>query len=277
MAEGDQAGPSGRDTLRIFTLLVVAFGSAAAGFLLVTRLFGPAPGEGGADAAPPPAPIDGGIADAGGLLPPAVPVERPDVTLGEPFYFRCWETAEEVDGGLRRRSECGRLPPLERLIASRLGEARGCRDRSTRPVAEGTVSLAVDAHFGEKRLRIWSGRSSTLENAAEVATCLRRELEDYDISPWLHRYERYTVFFTLVYGGEASAGDAGAPDAGTAVRVVLDRVRLRESPEHGRILARLRRGETVFVLERGDGWFRVRTADGREGWIYEPAITGESE
>lgn len=272
---GDGSTRSRGAWVRIATLVVVAAGSAAAGFFGVVALAGGARrARGGEDAsvAPPAEAPDGDreAADAGPAEEaPAAPGGR--VAVGEPFYFRCWS---EADAGPLTEGQCGSLPPLERLVASRLELAERCREQSSQPVAEGVVSLGVDADFGSGRLRLWSGPSSTLTNAEEVVSCIRRGFEDVSIEPMRHRLVRYTIFFPISYGAEAEA-EAAPADGGQMVRLVLDRVRLRESPERGRIMARLRRGELVTIVERREGWIRVRTADGREGWVFEPAITGE--
>jgi hypothetical protein len=280
MAEGGQPAKRASDAARIAALLLVATGSAVAGFLDVVDLdrgrgeteLGAGEGPGMSDAL---SRSDGGGEDGGAAEPPADeggPAPAGDVALGEPFYFRCW--GDEADAGPLGEAECGRLPPLERLVASRVGRAQECRDRSSRPVARGVLSLAVDADFGSGRLRFWSGPSSTLENADEILACLRRDLEDTSLETMRHRWQRYAVFFPLRFGTPEE--DASPGDAGQSTRILLDRVRLRDRPESGRVVARLRRGETVEVLERAAGWVRIRTADGREGWVFDPAITGDA-
>ena len=48
----------------------------------------------------------------------------------------------------------------------------------------------------------------------------------------------------------------------------------REAPgTKGRIVAVLRKGTRIDVLEERDQWYRVRLADGREGWVAESVAT----
>lgn len=277
MAEGGQARLGADTWARIACLLVVAFGAAAGGFLLVTTCGGGRLAGGPSTAREAREP-DGRAEDGGGAASDEGEAEdaapsTPRVTLGEPFYHRCWSEGE-ADAGSVEGDRCGRLPPLERYVASRISLAERCRDQSSRPVAEGSLSLGVELDFASGRLRTWSGPSSTLENAQEVATCIRRGLDAEVTEAWPHRFARYRVFFTFRFGEEV---EAAAADAGAPTRLKLDRVRLRERPEKGRILARLREGELVYELEHEGGWVRIRTADGREGWVFEPAITGETE
>jgi uncharacterized protein YgiM (DUF1202 family) len=52
----------------------------------------------------------------------------------------------------------------------------------------------------------------------------------------------------------------------------------REAPgTTGRILAVLRKGTRVDVLEARNQWYRVRLADGREGWVAESVTTTTPE
>jgi uncharacterized protein YgiM (DUF1202 family) len=52
----------------------------------------------------------------------------------------------------------------------------------------------------------------------------------------------------------------------------------REAPgTRGRILAVLRKGTRVDVLEARSQWYRVRLADGREGWVAESVTAAAPE
>jgi len=198
----------------------------------------------------------------------------PAVKMGDPFYYQCWDQGS--DKALENEA-CERLRPLERLIASRVGEVVRCRDRLDEPNATGMLSLAVDITFepesgkakgGAKgKVRYWAGRSTTLKGAEAIITCVRRELEEMPLHAVKHKRQRYKIFFPIEFA------TAPAKGAGTPVELVLDRVRLRREPVKGKIVARLRRGEPVRVFEVRDGWARIRTVDRREGWVFGEAIT----
>jgi uncharacterized protein YgiM (DUF1202 family) len=61
-----------------------------------------------------------------------------------------------------------------------------------------------------------------------------------------------------------------APQATRALFIRRARANFRATPgTNGRIVAVLRKGTRVEVLEARNQWYRVKLADGREGWIAE--------
>ncbi|HZP43941.1 MAG TPA: SH3 domain-containing protein [Candidatus Binatia bacterium] len=69
--------------------------------------------------------------------------------------------------------------------------------------------------------------------------------------------------------GAALAALAFFAGATEAAMTVKDRARFREGPSvAGRLLGVLDPGTTVDVLEDRDGWKRVQTPDGREGFVW---------
>lgn len=50
-------------------------------------------------------------------------------------------------------------------------------------------------------------------------------------------------------------------------RVARGRARLRDAPGRGEVLTMLRRDEVVWPFAWREGWVRVRTLEGREGWM----------
>lgn len=284
--------------LKIVGLLLVAPASAAIGFFAVVYAEDPsfliAGGETdtAVDAG---AVIDGGpsIGEGGqGTQASSDGVDglalrtAPTVTMGEPFYFRCWDAGSETP---LNEDACDRMRPLERVVASQLGVVIKCYERLDRPDSKGILSLALDVDFGEGsvagdagqepgkgskggqegKVGFWSGRSTTLEGAETIITCLRRKLDSLPLEGIRHRRQRYTIFFPIEFSGDES------PAKGRSVELILDRVRLREAPVKGKILARLKRGEPILLFEVREGWAKVRTSDGREGWIFLEAITSQ--
>lgn len=74
-----------------------------------------------------------------------------------------------------------------------------------------------------------------------------------------------------------SAGESANSDSGSAQQVKVANTGgigavLRASPPRGPSVGALRDGQTLDVLGRqdvaGDTWVHVRTADGKEGWVY---------
>jgi len=79
--------------------------------------------------------------------------------------------------------------------------------------------------------------------------------------------QRCAVFIALLGAlSIAYAGAAGAEEI-WAVGAPLE---LRSGASLGhRVLASITPGERLDVLQKGDGWVRVRTAAGKEGWVME--------
>ncbi len=59
-------------------------------------------------------------------------------------------------------------------------------------------------------------------------------------------------------------------ESARAVFIKTSLANFRAAPgTSGRIVAVLRKGTRVDVLEARNQWYRVRLADGREGWVAE--------
>ncbi len=66
--------------------------------------------------------------------------------------------------------------------------------------------------------------------------------------------------------GESTAG-AEAPSE-PYVRVITDGLNLRSRPAtNAEVIKKLPAEERLELLERGSGWYRVRDAEGAEGWV----------
>ncbi|MBI2896974.1 MAG: hypothetical protein HYY06_25680 [Deltaproteobacteria bacterium] len=210
------------DRIRPVPLVGVALGSLAAGFLVVwalghsaaegpgapdrarlqaprkarpraARLVSPAPEEPPAAEAPGPA-----ATGAPGPPEPAAPASPEPassgapapagVTLGQAFYFRCWEAGHDdpVEG------ECDELPALEERVREQLGEIATCASGSS-----GTLSIGLEVQFASRRTRWWSGRSTTITPVEPLIQCVRARLADTNVEGIEHRYQKYTLFLPV--------------------------------------------------------------------------------
>jgi uncharacterized protein YgiM (DUF1202 family) len=61
--------------------------------------------------------------------------------------------------------------------------------------------------------------------------------------------------------------------------VISERLAVRSEPKkNSEAVAELRKGESVEVKEQGsNGWVRVATREGKEGWVYGGSLTGFPE
>lgn len=222
------------------------------------------------------APID--EADAPAEVPPG---RTPDgVALdGSAFYLKCWDK----DGAETPGASCDKLTVLEKRFSTRLYVVDKCKKQHTKAGATGKFSLGVEVDFDNSSLSFWNGASSTLENAANVATCLRSELNGLPIHSVEHKFSRYRVFFTVVFGDEKATssakassktgGNAARLSKGKLVNVVMDRVRVRTSPKDGDVIGKISSGNQVKLLKKKGDWCQVLTPNNNEGWMICEALS----
>jgi hypothetical protein len=257
---------------------------------------------GGYGAAPAPAPAQGGeqVAAAGaaseGDAPPEVPPGKtPDGMLldGDAFYFKCWDDA----GVERKGSDCDRLDTFEKRFSTRLYVVDKCRVEGASASAEGKLSVASEVDFQAGKVSFWNAPSSDLPNAAKIGTCLRGALAGLPIQGVEHKYARYRVFFTVLFGKAAlkkagaekkvedkesakagdkaedkKAGDKPPPGKGKLVEVKKDNVRVRKTPVDGEVIGKIGQGNQVRLLKQKEGWCQVVTPSGNEGWMICDAL-----
>ena len=281
--------------LRVIGLLVVATSSSFLGYWLVVGDDGPgfssfSGSTSSSDASPTDATSSSDGGAEGGLATkttsPAedlgIPVidgrtirPTPPLSMGDRYYWKCYPSGETK---ALLEDACPPMRPFERLFTSKLGALTRCYQRLDERET-GTLSLAVDVDFGEPtktgeetsgpreaKLKFWSGRSTTIENHDALISCLNNRLGKVDFRGDRHDMQRYVMFFPIEFEEPSSEG-------GTPVELVLDRVRLRREPVKGKVVARLAQGEPIRVFEIENDWARVKTLDGREGWLFAEAIT----
>jgi hypothetical protein len=217
------------DRIRPLPLLGVAVGSLVVGFLLVYALgqsAAEAPGQhraasprapatpeapprpaaiepGPAAAAPPPAAPPTAAAPGTPSSPATPPTETPQVptppaqgaasargsTVGEAFYFRCWEAGQSEPAP---EGTCDRLPELERRIAAQLPELEACASGTA-----GTLSLGIEVQLRAKLATYWAGRRSTITPVEPVIACARTRLADTNLEGLEGRFRKYTLFLPI--------------------------------------------------------------------------------
>jgi hypothetical protein len=262
---------------------------------------GPAPAAGGYEpvggygAAAAPAEGDEQAAAAGaaseGDAPPEVPPGKtPDGMLldGDAFYLKCWDDA----GVERKGADCDRLDVFEKRFATRLYVVDKCRVEAASASAEGKLSVAAEIDFQSSKVSFWNAPSSDLPNAAQIGSCLRGALSGMPIQGIEHKFARYRIFFTVLFGKVAAkkaaadkkveekavdkAGEKteGKPPAGKGklVEVKKDNVRVRKAPVDGEIIGKIGQGNQVRLLKQKDGWCQVVTPSGNEGWMICDAL-----
>ncbi|MCP4676564.1 MAG: SH3 domain-containing protein [Deltaproteobacteria bacterium] len=246
---------------------------------------GYAPSGSGGGYAPQPAAnqVDTGQKSDGfheGEAPAEVPPGRtPDGVAadGAGFYLKCWdENGAELPG-----ESCDRLKVLEKRFSTRLYVVDRCKKKQIGDKAEGKLSLGVEVDFGKMSLSFWNGASSNIEGAGKIATCLRTELAGLPIRGFDHKYQRYRIFFTVLFGKAAEKASAKTPTSaasappkgkGKLVNVVKDRVRVRKTPVDGDIIGKISAGNQVRLLDKKAGWCHIITPNNNEGWMICDAL-----
>jgi len=295
------------DRAEIVKVLVLALVSFSAGFALVFLFLRPSSGpdeeptpdvEGAAlegepapieRYAPDPSPADvaqegpGSGADEGaapheGDAPPEVPPGRTPEGVamdGGAFYLKCWD----ADGVEHDGEECDRLEVLEKRFSTRLYVVDECRVSKAGEGAHGKLSLAVEVDFADMSLSFWNGASSNLEGAARVATCLRTGLAGLPLHSVDHEFQRYRVFFTILFGkpAEKLKEEEKAPSRfvtgkGRLVDVEWDHVRVREKPVDGEVIGKISSDSQVRLVGQEAGWCHIITPNDNEGWMTCDAL-----
>lgn len=207
--------------------------------------------------------------------PEVAPGRTPDgVTIdGDAFYLKCWDrSGTELPG-----TSCDRLKILEKRFSTRLYVVHKCKEQSAGAKAEGKLNLGMEVDFVAMSIRFWNGASSDLPEGGKVATCLRDELAGLPLSSINHEYDKYRIFFTVLFGtgaGEAPrTKEVAAKKDGKLLKVVKDRVRVRKTPLDGDVIGTISTGNQVERLEKKGDWCRVLTPNGNEGWMICDALS----
>ncbi len=223
-------------------------------------------------------PQGAGMADEASAPAEVPPGKTPEnVALdGSAFYLKCWD----AKGGEIAGSSCDGLRVLEKRFSTRLYVVDQCKIKHSGEKAEGKLSLGMEVDFANQSLSYWNGASSTLENAASVAKCLRTELNGLPIHSVEHKYLKYRIFFTVLFGkSSAKATTSAAPSApskevkGPTRNVIMDRVRVRRTPVDGEIIGKISSGNQVKLLEKKGAWCRILTPNNNEGWMTCEALS----
>jgi hypothetical protein len=175
--------------------------------------------------------------------------------------------------------ECGKVA-FDELAKKHLDELARC------PSAiglEGVVTVAVELNFEKNQLDVQGVKkksdvpSSTLNG---VVRCAGDAFKTLELEGIPHTHLRYTLHYELSFyppGKEPPAPvDPGAPPAdadpglGTAT-VQWEKALIRETPDEGKVVARLPQGTRVKLLEQKDDWYRIESSKAK-GWVYRQAI-----
>lgn len=148
--------------------------------------------------------------------------------------------------------------------------------------ASDTLSIGFELDFEKKALSdVFAGKSTTFpkDKAHALVDCARKEFESVRLEGLDHEHPRYTAFYFIEFvppgtvvdtpgaAAEETAEASGLATIGWDVAVV------REEPDDGKILTRLRYGTRVVVTARRGKWYEVKyDAKGTKGWVHRNAL-----
>ena len=214
-----------------------------------------------------------------GDAPAEVPPGRtPDGVAidGDAFYLKCWDS----EGQEKKGSDCDKLEVFEKRFSTRLYVVDECRITEAGSGAQGKLSVAAEVDFAKGSVSFWSGASSEIKSASQIGSCLREKLAGLPIDGVDHRYDRYRVFHTVLFGKAAEkAAEPDAPSApaagkakGRPVNVIKDRVRVRKAPVDGDVIGKISTGNQVRFIKKQGAWCNIVTPNDNEGWMICDAL-----
>jgi len=195
------------------------------------------------------------------------------VNIGDLQVFACRDSKD------KKLKDCDKVG-FDALARGRLSALASC---DAAKGAKDTLSIGFELDFEQKAIaQIFSGKSSTFskEKAARLVECATKEFESVRLDDLDHEHKLYTVFYfvefvppgTVTKAPEAAAEDETSEASGLAT-VGWDVAVVRDEPETGKILTRLRFGTRVVVTSRRGKWYRVKyDAKGTLGWVHRNAL-----
>ena len=154
--------------------------------------------------------------------------------------------------------------------------------------ASETLSLGFELDFDKKAVTdVFAGKSTTFpkDKAHALVDCARKEFESVRLAGIDHEHSSYTAFYfiefvppgTVTEPAVAASAASGAveqtAEASGLATIGWDVAVVRDQPEDGKILTRLRYGTRVIVIARRGKWYEVKyDAKGTKGWVHRNAL-----
>ncbi len=215
---------------------------------------------------------------AAASAPPAAASAAPARTTEETLKVSPMQVSACRDGK-KKRKDCDCIGvddrarvPLQALAACE--DARGASE---------TLSIGMEIDFGKKAVTdVFPGKSTTFpkDKAHALVDCVKPGLEGLSLDGVDHEHDRYTIFYFVEFvpPGTAVTAPAVAPEEATAgasglATVGWDVAVVRDQPDDGKIIARIRYGTRVVVTARRGKWYEVKfDGKGTEGWVHGNAL-----
>ena len=184
------------------------------------------------------------------------------------------------DEGGKKLKECDKVP-FDTVARARLGALARCEAAAG---AADMLSIGFELDFSKKSVvDVFAGKSTTFskEKTRGLVDCAQKEFASVTLDGLDHEHERYTAFYFVEFlppgAAEKPAAEGSAPEetqaASGLATVAWDVAVVRDTPEEGKILTRLRFGTRVVVTGRRGKWYEVRfDAKGQKGWVHRNAL-----
>lgn len=185
-----------------------------------------------------------------------------------------------VEGCGKKEKDCGKVT-FDKTAKARLSELARC------PAAiglDGKMSLGIVLNFEKNEVTVEGEKKKSglpSDTIRGVVTCAIKELKGVELEKIPHQHAKYSLVYDIEFyppgkAPAASSGDKGgdtpADDKSIGrATVAWEKALVRESPEEGKIVARLPQGTRVKLLEEKGDWFRIESSKGK-GWVYRQAI-----
>lgn len=188
-----------------------------------------------------------------------------------------------VDGCRNKKNDklddCGKLA-FDKHAKPRLAELARC------PAViglDGSLSLQLTLNFEKNDLTIDGEKKKSglpTDTVRGIVGCAYKELKGVELEKVPHTHLKYTLVYDLAFYSPGKAPpEPGAADAegsqeeaglGRAT-VSWEKALVRETPDEGKIVARLPQGTRVKLVEQKGDWFRIESTKAK-GWVYRQAI-----
>ncbi|HEX7670895.1 MAG TPA: SH3 domain-containing protein [Polyangiaceae bacterium] len=185
--------------------------------------------------------------------------------------------------GKKKLKDCDRVG-FDSVARPHLVALAGCAAAGG---ASETLSLGFELDFEKKLVSdVFAGKSTTFakDKAHALVDCARKEFESVRLDGVDHEHASYTAFSFIEFvppgtvtapaaglGGDSPAAET--TEASGLATIGWDVAVVRDQPEDGKILTRLRYGTRVAVTAHRGKWYEVRyDAKGAKGWVHRNAL-----
>ncbi len=217
----------------------------------------------------------------------------PVMTVNHGVLLSCRSDEGETLKGV---SACGGMTGFDAIAQPRL------RKLSTCPAATGStsgkLSVLFNLDFSSHHVAVDVGKSSTVSDLQGFTNCVKGAFQGVSLGALDHQNPHYTIAYSVLFSptdhaspspGAAPSGSADSVPVASVTRSTTPGARVpvddgnvevawevaivRDAPHAtANVVARLPRGTRVRLGTNQDGWYKVDSGSGVEGWVYRGAV-----